>query len=778
MNKNVFKYWAIICLLLVIGCHPLASQDLNQRYYYDGPLWQDFKKVIPLTDSTLIVATQSWAPAAQEGYQTQVSIVESDGSLLTQSTAIVNIIQNFMNVGDIGYDTDGELIVSGSILANNMMLKIVSGSVVWSKVLNVAPLNNTINDYLEAVDGNEYVMAGHRVTGDYGFITKLDETALTDTIVKVNAGDSISSIKSFKIFPSEQYGYYIITNQNRGDLLTFADSYFNILRLDDDLKVVWNRSYSVVDTSEYAEVYGFLEKENGFIATGRYNDQITFLEFDTLGNNTSAKTYTVGSDEQAGWGSCIISDNQGGYLMTTGVPNPTISNEYQSLLMNVDASGNVIWVKRYNPGRKASFKGIQWYNDNLIGYGRVVENSANLGFWISTAFGYEDCNYEDITTITQASNTVVVNHSLPTIVAKITPKQGSDAFLSTKSDSNPLDSSCVFVNDVVYPGDANYNQVANIYDLLSIGIFYNQNGPVRPNATLEWKGQWAEDWGITQASGADIKHVDTDGNGTIDIGDVIAIENNYGLTHNSSGRFPSNMSLLDAPELFVDLPQNVPEGIEFTADVILGTDDNPAEDIYGICFVIDYSNSPIPIADISFEPEPSWLGTSDSVLFISKHLEEEKRLEIGLVKSTGHNERRGIGPIGAVYIVTEDNVLGRPVSNEVILDIVDVLAIDVDENIIAVDAQSREAIVTGLKENILNSHFSIYPNPAQDRISVSNIGQQTFQIINIQILDIAGQLISTYQATQNIAIDHLAPGIYWLKIETNEGNGYYKWVKQ
>ena len=494
------------------------------------------------------------------------------------------------------------------------------------------------------------------------------------------------------------------------------------------------------------------------MTTGRYNDQITFLEFDTLGNNTNAKTYTVGSNEQDGLGSCIISDNQGRYLITTGMPSPTISVDYQSLLMNVDASGNIIWVKRYNPGRKASFKGIQWYNDELIAYGRVVENSANLGFWISTAFGYEDCNYEEITTITLANNTVVVNHSLPTIVAKITPKQGSDAFLSTKSDSNPLDSTCVFVNDVVYPGDANYNQVANIYDLLPIGVFYDQNGPVRPNATLEWKGQWAEDWGVLQASGADIKHIDADGNGTIDIDDVMAIESNYGLTHTSTGRFSSDMSLLDAPELFVDLPQNVPEGIEFTADVIFGTDANPAEDIYGVCFVIDYSNSPIPIADISFVPEPSWLGTSDSVLFISKHLEEEKRLEIGLVKSTGHNERRGIGPIGAVYIVTEDNVLGRPVSNEVILDIVDVLAIDVEENIIAVDAQSRETIVTGFKENVLNNHFSVYPNPAQDRISISNIGQHSFTINRIEILDISGQLISTSQSTKilRLIIWHLA----------------------
>ncbi len=232
------KYVLMLGLFLGFGCNGLVAQDLNQRYYYDGPLWQDFRKVIPFNDTSFLVATQSWEPAGQGAYLTQVGIVNIKGELLTQSTVIVNIFQNFMTISDIGFDSNGDVIIGGSLLSNNMMVKISNNSVTWSKVLNGGLLNNTINDFLQETSPNNFVIAGHRILGDYGLITKLDETAQTDTFVRAYAPDEKSMMKSYKVIPSSKGGYYVISNFDRTDLTTFQESFFNILRLDDDLNTL------------------------------------------------------------------------------------------------------------------------------------------------------------------------------------------------------------------------------------------------------------------------------------------------------------------------------------------------------------------------------------------------------------------------------------------------------------------------------------------------------------------------------------------------------------
>src|SRR6185295_12937804 len=65
--------------------------------------------------------------------------------------------------------------------------------------------------------------------------------------------------------------------------------------------------------------------------------------------------------------------------------------------------------------------------------------------------------------------------------------------------------------DSVWPGDANYDGVANNLDLLPIGVAYGSTGTVRPGASNNWVGQAANDWGISLASGTDYKHIDCNG---------------------------------------------------------------------------------------------------------------------------------------------------------------------------------------------------------------------------------------------------------------------------
>ncbi len=191
------------------------GQDINQRYYYDGPLWQDFREVLQYSDTSYFVATQSWAPADLSSYQTQVGVINKKGELLSSSTAVVNIIQNFMSIGDINFATDNELLIGGSILGQNMILKLNNGSIEWSKALSTSPLNLTLNDYFAATSESTFLVGGHRVEGDYAFITPISLSGIADSTLKINNSDSISTIKSFDIHPALDGGYYVITNQNR-----------------------------------------------------------------------------------------------------------------------------------------------------------------------------------------------------------------------------------------------------------------------------------------------------------------------------------------------------------------------------------------------------------------------------------------------------------------------------------------------------------------------------------------------------------------------------------
>lgn len=79
---------------------------------------------------------------------------------------------------------------------------------------------------------------------------------------------------------------------------------------------------------------------------------------------------------------------------------------------------------------------------------------------------------------------------------------------------------------IVWPGDTNNDGVVNEADVLPLGIYWNVAGPARENASTEWTGQPALVWVPEEATFAD-----TDGSGTVNQTDLLAIGLNFGNTH-------------------------------------------------------------------------------------------------------------------------------------------------------------------------------------------------------------------------------------------------------
>ncbi len=76
-------------------------------------------------------------------------------------------------------------------------------------------------------------------------------------------------------------------------------------------------------------------------------------------------------------------------------------------------------------------------------------------------------------------------------------------------------------------------------------------------------------------------------------------------------------------------------------------------------------------------------------------------------------------------------------------------------------------------------NLSIYPNPSND---VVNIKSLEIPINNIQLIDMTGKVVQTFQANQHkeisIDISHINKGLYFVSIYTNEGKIVKKLIKQ
>jgi hypothetical protein len=79
-------------------------------------------------------------------------------------------------------------------------------------------------------------------------------------------------------------------------------------------------------------------------------------------------------------------------------------------------------------------------------------------------------------------------------------------------------------------------------------------------------------------------------------------------------------------------------------------------------------------------------------------------------------------------------------------------------------------------DNIQEDHFSIFPNPAKDKIEIT-VPQKS----EIQILNTEGQVLKNISGIQNqvsIDVSDLASGIYFIRIDNNDENFIKKFAKE
>ncbi len=333
-------------------------------------------------------------------------------------------------------------------------------------------------------------------------------------------------------------------------------------------------------------------------------------------------------------------------------------------------------------------------------------------------------------------------------------------------------------NQCVWPGDANNDSIANYVDLLPIGVFFGLSGPERYDVVAGWEPEYGEEWEVEDEwmyeIAPDPKFADCNGDGIINALDTVPIAIYYGLTHGDVEIDSAIGGPSDAEFSVVFLGDSMTAGSEVVIPLILGTEEIPATNVYGIAFQLDYDESLIVPGSIKVMFNSGWLGTPGSDLLSFAYNDTlNGNLEISVTR-TNQVARSGYGNIGEVHFVMEDNVAGRTngeFSATVHLCVnapytINKFGAPIPVNRLC-DSVTIFEVQTSIDE-LIPAQFNIYPNPADDYINIKNSSQHAHGIW--ELANIYGQIILKKETASDITTletPKLPSGTYALTYKTD-----------
>lgn len=338
-------------------------------------------------------------------------------------------------------------------------------------------------------------------------------------------------------------------------------------------------------------------------------------------------------------------------------------------------------------------------------------------------------------------------------------------FLFT-NENGGFDNVCMSMDDNVWPGDTNADNVADHVDLLSIGLAFGNTGPVRSNMTSEWTGLISQNWGDNFADGINYKHADANGDGVVNLADIQVLEQNYGLEHGPVTVFePLPFTNIDPP-IFVDLDENdqLTAGSTVEIPVVAGSADQAIEDIYGLAFTLELDPEIFTMGTLEIIYPTSWFGEPGINTATIHQIYPDGRVEVALTR-TDHNNVSGFGPIMYLRIIIDD-IAGVQVPTEVVVKAP--RGINHSEQLLALRPGTSTAMVTktsegGIDRDALINSFGIFPNPTTDWVNFQN--QYNMAPNRIDIFNAAGQHLQTLKEPgMHLDVRFLPAGVYMIQV--------------
>lgn len=315
----------------------------------------------------------------------------------------------------------------------------------------------------------------------------------------------------------------------------------------------------------------------------------------------------------------------------------------------------------------------------------------------------------------------------------------------------------------VWPGDANYDLVADNFDILSIGIAFGEVGNTRPNASLTWVAQPNSIWSREFADSTDIVHADCDGDGVVGYSDTTAVSLNYGQIHPARYAAPEEVQTIGAEIKVVITQAAFQPGDTVEIPIWLGTQNSAVANGYGVAFTLNWDHPFVEPGSLEFDYTNTWFAPG-SPLHLEKPFYGSQYCDFG-VSRTNHADTSGNGELVLMRFVLTQNANG-PLK----FWFTDHKLIDHNEDTLPMfSAGGTINAAVGMEE--FNQHeISAYPNPTNGSLVVNTSLSGTG---SVAVYDLAGRVVlrqvMTDASTSALDVAALEAGYYFLIVETNEG---------
>ncbi len=345
---------------------------------------------------------------------------------------------------------------------------------------------------------------------------------------------------------------------------------------------------------------------------------------------------------------------------------------------------------------------------------------------------------------------------------------------------------CTEESDCVWPGDTNRDGIVSTHDLFNIGRAYDHTGISRSSGDHSWEGQLSDSWGTHFVDGVDFKHVDCNGDGTINHQDIEAIYANYGRL---SGK-KSTISEEGVP-LFAVLEETIMDSIEHSFSIHLGDAENIAEDTYFIAFSLRFSvaDAEVRVNNPMLSFEDSWLNQAEGNIIHLDTCFHETPTEWVWDIALSRTNKETVSDFGEICkvscIMDVINIDGKTSVIDLPLNInienVRLLSYNAIETPVTVPNTQTTTIIieteentpTNLPELIATPEISLFPNPIQSNQNLLIDYVHGIDPIHITLYDITGQQL--LQRTINspnkyqLYIPELTTGTYFIHIWDEQG---------
>ena len=334
----------------------------------------------------------------------------------------------------------------------------------------------------------------------------------------------------------------------------------------------------------------------------------------------------------------------------------------------------------------------------------------------------------------------------------------------------------------VFPGDANLNGRVDHQDMLNIGYAYGSTGPARIQMGTEFIEMPIDlPWSSSFPNDVNYAHADANGNGQVDITDMLTVISNYGLIHNTpvEPNYPIATPGFD-PQLQL-IPEQAGEPLTAGATLNIAVEltyfNGLKNDINGLAFSVGFNKNYVQSITLSYDE--NWLGgPSNAFSFQTIDPQQTDQLDLASTRY-GVNGTNPEGIVGILSLVIEDDLITfmDTDSVEIIITTNEIMMVDeqldlqaVNNDTLRLTVYHPDFLVTSQREAHKKA-FTCFPNPV--------LGSQLFitseaPLEHLSIYNLKGQkvlqqqLIPTLHHTLDIH-DSWRGATYLLSIRNTAG---------